>query len=56
MAVELPYELSLLYFLYCILPLSPLSTLLAHGKLDYSTDWQGLLQISPSDPFRNLLF
>lgn len=33
MAVELLYGLCLLYALHCILPLSPLSTLLAHEQI-----------------------
>lgn len=32
-----------------------LSTLLVHDKLDYSTDWNDLLQISLGAPFRNFL-
>lgn len=44
-AVELPYKLHLLYCLYSIFPLSPLSTPLARDKSDYSADWQRLLQI-----------
>lgn len=41
--------LSVLYFT------SLLSSLLVRDKLDYSTDWNGLLQLSPGAPFRNLL-
>ena len=51
MAVELLYEL------YCIVcNVFSLFALLAHDTLDYSTDCQGLLHITPRASFRNLLF